>query len=394
MSRSTTRRAAATISALALSAGALAAAAPAGASPGDPRTIMDGLVSPLSAAVAGNGTAYVSQNFTGQLLRKRRGHAPQTIYQATVPGTEVGAVSVRRGSVVFATTAPVPEEPMAMRAEKFAGGALAAELGSGPDADADNWLYRIDRHGHARKVANLSRHERVRNPDRRVTYGVRGIGDDCAAQFPAEVPASYTGIVESHPYATYQTRRTTYVADAAANAILAVSRHGRVRTVAVLPGSAVMITPELAAGFGIPECAVGEKYWFEGVPTDVERGRHGQLYVTSLPGGPEDPSLGARGSILRVNPWSGSVRRVVRDLMSPTGLAVSPRGRMYVAELFANRISTIRPGSHTARPWTEQPMPGDVEWSGTGLHATVNVLSGLSGEPGDVPAGMLVRWRH
>jgi len=383
----------ATVTTLALSAAALTAASPAGAAPDDPRPVMKGLLSPLSAAVAGNGTAYVSQNFAGQLLRKRPGRKARTVYTASVPGTEVGAVSVRRGTVVFATTAPLPE-PAARRGEGFAGNAFVQGLATGARADTDNWLHRIGRKGKVRKVANLSRHERRRNPDAGVTYGVRGISDECAAQFPAEVPASYTGIVESHPYATYQAGRKTYVADAAANAILSVSRKGRIRTVGVLPGNDIVITPSLAGAFGIPECAVGEKYWFEGVPTDVEVGERGRLYVTSLPGGPEDPSLGERGSIFRVNPRTGRVRRVVEELMSPTGLAVAPNGDMYVAELFANRISRVRAGRQVARAWTKQPMPGDVEWSRRGIHATVNVLSGLSGEPGDTPAGKLVRWRR
>lgn len=393
MSGTTPRRSAATLTTLALAAAAFSTASPAGAAPADPRPVMKGLVSPLSAAVAGDGTAWVTQNFTGQLMRKRPGKKVRTVYRAKVPGTEVGAVSVRKGTVVFATTAPVPE-PAARRGEAFAGNDFVQRLAAGARADEDNWLYRINRKGKARKVANLSRHERRRNPDAGVTYGVRGLDEECAAQFPAEVPASYTGIVESHPYATYQTKRKTYVADAAANAILSVNRKGRVRTVAVLPGNNIIITPSLAGAFGIPECALGEKYWFEGVPTDVEMGKRGKLYVTSLPGGPEDPSLGERGSIFRVNPKTGKARRIVEEIMSPTGLAVARNGDLYVAELFANRISRVKAGTTVARTWRKQPMPGDVEWTRKGVHATVNVLSGLSGQPGDRPAGKLLRWRR
>ena len=54
-----------------------------------------------------------------------------------------------------------------------------------------------------------------------------------------------------------------------------------------------------------PACVVGEEYAFEPVPTDVEFGPDGWLYVSSLPGGPEDASLGARGAVFRVNPWTG-----------------------------------------------------------------------------------------
>jgi hypothetical protein len=387
MSRTTTRRAVATLSALALSAGALAAAGPAGAAPDTKRPITRGLITPLSADVADDGTVYVTQNFAGMLTRKRPGHKPRTIFTASVPGTEVGAVSERHGVVFFATTAPM-EEP-ATRSSKLAGGSWLHRTTQRAAAE-DNWLYRIGRNGKVRKVANLSRHERRHNPDAAVTYGVRGLSDECAADWPTgpdAPPARYKGIVESHPYATYQTKRKTYVADAAANAILSVNRKGRVRTVSVLPGNNIIITPSLADAFGIPDCALGEKYWFEGVPTDVELGKRGRLYVTSLPGGPEDPSLGERGSIFRINPKTGKARRIVEELMSPTGLAIAPNGAMYVAELFANRISRIRAGKHIARPWAKVSMPGDVEWNRRGVYATANVLS----EP---PNGKVVRWRR
>ena len=67
------------------------------------------LLSPLSLAVAADGTVFYSQNFAGSLHAKRPGKKPKTVYQATVPGTEVGAVSVDGGSLRFATTF-LPEE--------------------------------------------------------------------------------------------------------------------------------------------------------------------------------------------------------------------------------------------------------------------------------------------
>lgn len=50
------------------------------------------------------------------------------------------------------------------------------------------------------------------------------------------------------------------------------------------------------SGLGLDPCFVGRTYWFEPVPTDIEVGRGGQLYVPSLLGGPEGDELGARGS--------------------------------------------------------------------------------------------------
>ena len=76
----------------------------------------------------------------------------------------------------------------------------------------------------------------------------------------------------------------------------------------------------------VPACVAGHEYAFEPVPTDVELGPDGWLYVSSLPGGPEDPSLGARGAVFRVSPWTGHVRLWAEDILSPTGIAVSDSG--------------------------------------------------------------------
>ena len=65
---------------------------------------------------------------------------------------------------------------------------------------------------------------------------------------------------------------------------------------------------------------------------------------------------------------------------------------MFVSELFGQRISRFAPGSMTARTFVQALFPGSVEWSPRGVFATTNVLSGLSGEPGDVPAGTLQKY--
>ena len=42
--------------------------------------------------------------------------------------------------------------------------------------------------------------------------------------------------------------------------------------------------------------------------------------------------------------------------------------------------------------FARRAFPGDVEFVRDHVWATVQVLSGLSGEPGDVPDGRIVRW--
>jgi hypothetical protein len=346
---------------LAASAAAIALAATPAAAHGskDPRppsseTITSGLVSPLSLAVGPKGTTFVSQNFIGQLTAvDRRGE--QSIIHESDDGAEVGAVSYDDGVVTFA------------------------------ESGAEFTLHRlkVDKlgapRGKAREVADLGAYEESKNPDGDAIYGFRKLPSSCAAQFPPEFPASYPGIVESHPYASTSHRGTTYVADAAANAILSVDSRGKIRTVAVLPAQPVTISAEVAEAQGLPGCVAGHKYWFEPVPTDVEVGPLGMLYVSLLPGGPEDPSLGARGSVVVVSPWSGRSHTVAKDLLAPTGIAVDRWGTIYVAELFGGKIT--KPGWRGNSTVVSVPLPGDVELDGSKLLATVNVLSEDPAEP-------------
>nr|WP_277818507.1 ScyD/ScyE family protein [Cellulosimicrobium arenosum] len=325
-------------------------------------TITTGLVTPLSLAEGPRGTTLVSQNFAGLLTSVAPDGTPTVLY-ASEDGAEVGAVSYDHGVVTFAETGATQ---------------TVKQL-------------RLDRdgmpQGEPRTIADVGAFEERRNPDAKVTYGFRDIRRSCLDQLPEELRPQYQGIVESHPYATTSAVGVTFVADAAANSILSVDWRGTVRTVAVLPAQPVRITAEIAAGQGLPECVVGKDYWFEPVPTDVEIGPWGQLYVTTLPGGPEDDSLGARGAVHTVSPFTGKVRTVATGLLSPTGLAVDVRGTVYVAELFGGQVST--PARKGPQAVVTVPLPGDVEITSKGLLATTNVLPPDETSP---PDGHLVRY--
>src|SRR5688572_14171047 len=69
----------------------------------EPTTVAKKLVSPLSMAVADDGTAYVAQNFAGLLTAVAPGARPAVVFAAG-KGVEVGAVSEAGGTVRFATT--------------------------------------------------------------------------------------------------------------------------------------------------------------------------------------------------------------------------------------------------------------------------------------------------
>jgi hypothetical protein len=154
-----------------------------------------------------------------------------------------------------------------------------------------------------------------------------------------------------------------------------VSRSGKISTLAVLPAQPATITPEAAAALGLDPCVGGVSYAFEAVPTDVEVGQDGFLYVTVLPGGPESAALGARGKVYKVNPWNGRVKEIASGLLGATNLALSG-GRIYVTEFFAGRIARVTHG----KVGEFLSLPGVVSIE-AGPRGSLYAGTGLSGAP-------------
>ncbi len=345
---------------------------------GEPETVATGLNGPLSLEVD-RRVSYVSENFSAELTRIDRDGTATTL--ASAPGGEISAVSSRWHTVYY------------------------AQLALGPAGYTASALMALDEGGEPRQVADIFAYETASNPDQVNTYGFAGLTEECIVavsqvneQF-ASVAEPYAGRVDSHPFATLPTRRGVFVADAGANAILRVSRDGTVSTVAVLPPLApVTVTAEIAASQQLPDCAVGSTFTAEPVPTDVEWGPDGWLYVTSLPGGPEDASLGARGSVLKVNPWSGEVVTVATGFVGATNLAVSTRtGNIYVAELFggaegSGQVSVLTRGSTTPTALIALPSPGAIELRKGKLYVTTNVFAPDAAEVVAVPLKEKGRW--
>lgn len=339
----------------ALAGSAASVAAPAAKAGPKVATVAKGLVGPLSVAQAPDGTRYWADTFAGVL------------YRQAVDGTV---------SVVYKSKKAAPEGVSAD------GGVVRFTTGSNDNKAGKVWT--LDGAGAPVLVADTFKHEKRTNPDAKLSYGFVNTPERCLSQVPKNVPATYPGVKESHPYATAVAGGVTYVADAGANAVFAVSAAGEVSTVAVIKPVKVKISTDGAEALGLPRCTVGRKYAFESVPTDIEVGPDGALYVTSLPGGPEDGSLGANGRVLKVNPATGRVKLVAGGLISPTGVAVATNGDVYVAQLFRGVISRIKAGRSKVRTYLEVPLPAAVETTPTGLLATVNAL------PGKKPKGKVV----
>ena len=246
----------------------------------------------------------------------------------------------------------------------------------------------VQTNGKRSLVVNLSRFEQQHNPDARVSYGIDHPSKCVQKAFEPLGGATMKGGVDSHPYSVASLGHGSWVvADAGGNDLLKVDAKGHVSVIAVMPRQPTVITKDIAQSLGLPKCVVGVTYNFEPVPTDVEVGPGGQLYVSLLPGGPEDPSLGARGSIYRVNPANGHRTKLAGGFLGATNLALGPNHTIYVAELFAGRISTVR--GHTVTPYLDLPGALAVEWGNGHLYAST--LAPMDDQGNPTGTGSVVR---
>ncbi|GAA4717041.1 ScyD/ScyE family protein [Pedococcus ginsenosidimutans] len=234
-------------------------------------------------------------------------------------------------------------------------------------------------------VANLTAFETRRNPDQRVHYGFK---DPSCANGALGDLAAYTGQVDSHAYAVTRWNGAWVVADAGGNDLVKVDDNGHVSLLSLLPPQPLLVSQEFADANGIPDCA-GQRYKFEPVPTDVEVGMDGMLYVSTLPGGPEDPSAGARGSVYKVNPWTGAATRVATGFAGATSVTQGSDGTLYVAELFGGKVTAVRNGHKS----TAAMLPGAlaVEYGNGHLYAGTLAPTDDQGNP--TGTGSIVRIR-
>lgn len=239
----------------------------------------------------------------------------------------------------------------------------------------------------SRVSADTLAYERKNNPDKRNHYGVENPSDCVRNNFGPF--ASYQGQVDSHAYSVAAFRRGWVVADAGANALLTISNSGEIRTLAVLPPQPVTIDEAAAKAIELPDPSCFKNpvtYNVEPVPTDVEVGKDGFLYVTTLPGGPESPALGGRGKVWKVNPRNGKAVEIAGGFVGATNLALGKHGEIYVAELFGAKISVIKHG----RTSTYVNLPNVVAVE-TGPDGTVWAGTMASQDPQAPAPGTIVK---
>lgn len=349
-------------------AAAAAVAAPLAATPAlaagpTVTTIASGLPGPLHLAVD-QGAVYVTSASTGEpgsggpppvgsLTRFQNGKKTRL---ATVNGGEIAGVSANNGRVSYTESAfSKSGKPSFVGARQLTKGG-SVSLGS------------------------TLAYEKAHNPDKSVLYGFQGLSASCLKKVPPAPNGGgpYHGLIDSHPYSITDNSGMRFIADAGGNDILAVTPSG-LRTLAVLPATPILATPAVAKGAHLPACVIGHTYLFESVPTDIEMGPNGLLYVSALTAAAE---VGApAGMVYSVNPNTGAVKVVATGLAGAAGLAVTGNGTIYVAELFGNRISRIVNGHPEGV--LAVTNPADVEWDQStapgSLYATVNALSPKGG---------------
>ncbi|MCU0284371.1 MAG: ScyD/ScyE family protein [Candidatus Nanopelagicales bacterium] len=329
------------------------------------RTVFSGLSAPVLGLAVKDGQTFAAETFAGTVKHVNRvGRAYDIIAE---PGEVINGVAKGPRHAIYYL------------------------LGKGDPAGPPQGVLKRFRNGQVATLADLAAHETATNPDAVNSYGFQGLSEACRAQFPPPAPPgpegpggpgpdAMPGGVDSNPYAVaVSSRGTAYVADAGGNSIVRVSRSGAMSTLAVLPPLPFVVTAAAQAALGLPACTQGATYNFEPVPTDVEL-RRGWLYVSLLPGGPEDASLGARGAVVKVSTRTGEVRPVASGFVGAVDLAVDTRGRVYVAEMFASRVSKVVRGA--PRPVLDVPFPGAIEYSAGRLWVSSSASLGfLQGQP-------------
>lgn len=162
--------------------------------------------------------------------------------------------------------------------------------------------------GEPRLFADLTGYELTENPDGQTQFGPDGEPLDAL----------------SNPYHVIRDRSRhgfLLVADAGANAVLAVDRRGRVSTFFLPP---TVTTGPCATAPNNNESGVG----CDSVPTGLAYGPGGLLHISALTG--EAPGEGRVYVVDR----RGRLVHTYTGFTAPTGVAVDRRGTVYVSELF------------------------------------------------------------
>jgi hypothetical protein len=173
------------------------------------------------------------------------------------------------------------------------GGNVALRESLGPDGEALGHLLKLSAGGAWRPVADLTAHEDAEDPD--------GVGPD------------------SNPYGILARPFRRIATDAGGNSLVEARPNGTTRTLAVFPSRQILPLPGPLT---------------QSVPTAVDQGPDGWLYVGELTGFPF-PAGGAR--VWRVPPGGGTPEVCATGFTTIVDLTFDEHGHLYVLE-FASGV--------------------------------------------------------
>jgi hypothetical protein len=145
---------------------------------------------------------------------------------------------------------------------------------------------------------------------------------------------------DANPYAVLATNYGYWVADAASNTIDWVSNSGSIKVVAFIPN------PE-KEGHPVSDA----------VPTCIDRGPDGALYVGELTGGGNGPGA---STVWRLEPWDGDLSKWATGLTAVTGCGFDSDGDFYAVEFSTLGFESFAPGTGAlvrVPPHSTSPVP-------------------------------------
>lgn len=327
----------------------------AGGAHAEPRTLTTAVQAPFHLAMS-NGSVLVADGGLDVVGKIGAGGRLVTVARGPQPGEVAGVATGADGAIAYTFTA-------------YADGSTGATV----------------RTGSATTTVSTSSFEAANNPDRGHHYGVKN-PTQCQIDAIKAIGGQprYHGLIDSHPYDIINLGSDYVIADAAGNDLLRMKPDGSLSVLSALPVQPFTFTPDVVASLGLPDCMNNVTYKFEPVPTGLSMGADGWIYVSMLPGGPEDPSFGARGSVYKVNPATGQALRVATGFSGATDVSVGAGGNVYVAELFAGQVTRIAPNG-TRSVVTSLPGVVSVEYGSGHLYAGTMAPTDDAGNP--IPGG-------
>jgi DNA-binding beta-propeller fold protein YncE len=284
------------------------------------RTVATGLEGPRGLDTYEHGKLVVAESGTGEAgagevswVDPKRDRVRTLLDDLTNPQ----GVAYHRGKLYVALGEPF--EPPGPPPEEAA--AATAARGSGGDEDCADTVPRTE--GQALIVA--SERGRVLERYDLLEYELRN-NPDGQQQFDTVEGVECTSVdTLSNPFAVHVDSHRILVADAGANAVLAIDRkRGKISTFFVPP----VVSPDEVGPCGEVDAQANPGVvGCDPVPTGVTVGKNGLIYVSTL--GAEAPGA----SRVYVLDRKGKVLEVIRDLTGVTGVAVDRDGNVYASEL-------------------------------------------------------------